>query len=312
MGKRKNSAGKGGALQEGGEVEEENELATSASNSVGVVKAAKHKKPPPLVSALSGGFSGALIGPLDVLRTKMQWDSARGISRNMFATASEIVKANGIKGLWAGSAPTVIRAGLGVGINMTFIENTKALLLNGLLGANVGGLQLSALNAAITGGTSRAMTAFLLCPMTVVKTRMEYSSSSSTIVQPMKYKNTFHALHTIATTEGLRGLFGGLLPSILANAPFSALYYMFYTRLQSSLSLREDCSPTMVNLSSGVVAATGATLLTQPFDVIRTRVQLSGSVSAGSGIPSLIASIKHIVATQGAAGLLIGKMGSVF
>ena len=33
-------------------------------------------------------------------------------------------------------------------------------------------------------------------------------------------------------TEGLRGMYAGLGPTALSQAPFSALYYMFYTRLQ--------------------------------------------------------------------------------
>jgi hypothetical protein len=44
------------------------------------------------------------------------------------------------------------------------------------------------------------------------------------------------AFTSIARKESLAGLFRGLGPTVLTNAPFSALYYMFYKQLQSRLS----------------------------------------------------------------------------
>ena len=45
-----------------------------------------------------------------------------------------------------------------------------------------GSKKLTGLEAFVTGGTSRAVAAAALCPVTVVKTRMEYS------VGPVRYK----------------------------------------------------------------------------------------------------------------------------
>ncbi|PNH03445.1 Solute carrier family 25 member 38 [Tetrabaena socialis] len=53
------------------------------------------KKPPGLASALSGAISGSLISacvqPLDVVRTKMQADAARGLVRGTLATAGVVM-----------------------------------------------------------------------------------------------------------------------------------------------------------------------------------------------------------------------------
>lgn len=69
---------------------------------------------------------------------------------------------------------------------------------------------------------SRAVSAVLLCPVTVVKTRMEYPCSDPNAVI---YRNTFHALSSIWRAEGPQGLFRGLMPTILTNAPFSGALY---------------------------------------------------------------------------------------
>lgn len=74
---------------------------------------------------------------------------------------------------------------------------------------------------------SRTLAAVAACPFTIVKTRMEYSGAGG-----HAYTSTMHALSSIWRTEGLRGMYAGLGPTALSQAPFSALYYMFYTRLQ--------------------------------------------------------------------------------
>lgn len=53
----------------------------------------------------------------------------------------------------------------------------------------------------------------------------------------------------------------------------AALYYMFYSNLKDRLSSQER-PQAVVNFTSGTVAAVAATVLTQPADVVRTRMQV--------------------------------------
>lgn len=48
-------------------------------------------------------------------------------------------------------------------------------------------------------------------------------------------QGTLSALQTIARQEGVAGVFRGVVPTVLTNAPFSALYFMFYSGLQGRL-----------------------------------------------------------------------------
>lgn len=128
-------------------------------------------------------------------------------------------------------------------------------------------LQLNSWEAFLAGGAARTVAAIVTCPITVVKTQMEYAGHG------VKHKGTFDALITIAKKEQLPGLYRGLGPTILSNAPFSALYYMFYTNLRAKLA--QDSTPTATtNFCSGAMASVAATLLTQPADIIRTHMQL--------------------------------------
>ena len=145
-----------------------------------------------------------------------------------------------------------------------------------------------------------------MSPVTLVKTRMEYGGPNH-----IKYNNTAHALATIARSEGPSGLFRGLWPTVLTNAPFSALYYMIYTKLKVVLGSwhsnnNTGWNSTAVNFVSGVCAATAATLLTQPTDVVRTRMQL-GLPGAAKG--DALGTLGHVLHSSGPQALLTGQWG---
>jgi solute carrier family 25 protein 38 len=95
---------------------------------------------------------------------------------------------------------------------------------------------------------------------------------------------------------------------VLTNAPFSALYYMLYTKLKGAIGssqLGSELPSTTVNFVSGVCAATAATLLTQPSDVVRTRMQLGiPGVAKGNAVSTL----GHVLRSSGPNALLAGGL----
>lgn len=156
------------------------------------------------------------------------------------------------------------------------------------------------------------MSAAVMSPVTLVKTRMEYGGPNH-----IAYKNTADALATIARTEGPSGLFRGLMPTVLTNAPFSALYFMIYTQLKAALgtwqgqssssgggSTGSGWNSTAINFVSGVCAATAATLLTQPTDVVRTRMQLG---LPGTARGDALSTLGHVLRSRGPNALLTGR-----
>ncbi len=49
------------------------------------------------------------VQPLDVIKTRMQADAARGVATSAVATLRTVVADSGIRALWQGTQPTVIR-----------------------------------------------------------------------------------------------------------------------------------------------------------------------------------------------------------
>ncbi|KAG1681317.1 hypothetical protein FOA52_007363 [Chlamydomonas sp. UWO 241] len=256
-----------------------------------------------LSGTLSGMAIGALLQPLDVVRTRMQGDAARGLApqRGATGTLMEIVGTGGVGSLWRGTGPSVLRMGLGVGVHMILVEKAAAHLTRP--GENGQPAQLSAGSAALAGGGARALVSTCMCPVTVIKTRMEYTGKDG-----VRYKSTAHAFSTIIRTEGIRGLFRGVVPTVLTNAPFSGLYYMMYTQLKRELAA-DDRPQFAVNFVSGAVAGAGSTLATQPTDVLRTRMQLGrGQAQAAAGAAAGAAPlVGGTASSSGAAGATAGS-----
>lgn len=119
-----------------------------------------------------------------------------------------------------------------------------------------------------------------MMPITVLKVRYESNLYA--------YNSMFSASRDIFRTEGLKGFFAGFGATAVRDAPYAGLYVLFYEqskrRLSSLASKIEETSGAATKLSSstsaginfvsGVAAAGLGTTVTNPFDAIKTRIQL--------------------------------------
>lgn len=276
------------------------------------------RSPKTVVTFLSGATSGCIstlaLQPLDVVKTRMQMSDAYNRSvhlqpalslqpnASVLETFRGIIRQDRISGLWRGVSPSILRNTMGVGAYFMTLNAITARL------SSPDG-SLSHVATLASGASARSLVVVLLCPLSVIKTRME------TVEYSRKYNGIAHAMRTIVRQEGIGGLFSGLFPAILRDAPFSAMYMLIYLRTKETLGrtvgLQENRSSIMrsvstqsptqnpstnstrlqktdaptpvrstkgltmaVNFASGAVGGGLATLLTQPQDVVKTRMQL--------------------------------------
>ncbi|KAM0728316.1 Mitochondrial glycine transporter [Formica fusca] len=216
-----------------------------------------------LAGSFSGTFSTILFQPLDLVKTRLQSRVNTPVEspRNgMLGTVANIVQKENVFGLWKGMTPSITRVIPGVGLYFSSLHWLK----------HVFNLEepLTALQAISLGITARSMSGALLIPITVVKTRFESGV--------YKYNGISEALRLIYKQEGVRGLSSGLVPTLLRDAPYSGLYLMFYTQLKSvaaSTGATGD-SPMPVHFGCGILAGVLASVVTQPPDVVKTKMQL--------------------------------------
>ena len=122
-----------------------------------------------------------------------------------------------------------------------------------------------------------------MMPITVIKVRYESSLFS--------YKSIWGAAASIMKTEGIRGFFSGSGATAIRDAPYAGLYVLFYEQSKRRLSSLQEVAPLpeslalrsngmknstslSINFISGALAAGLATAITNPFDAVKTRLQL--------------------------------------
>ena len=251
-----------------------------------------------IAGSSAGLVSSLTLQPFEVVKTRMQAGRLNaGPTKGMFATAGCVVRDEGVRGLWAGVTASCVRTAAGAGLYFLLLERVSR-ELNQRFPRVEGDKASAAADGArkfAVGATSRALAATLLCPITVVKTRMEYAAMSG-----VTYSGVRNALWQVASKEGARGLFSGLGSTLARDAPFSGLNLLMYTearRAMADLAAARGREVTALDtLIAGAVAGGIATFATHPPDVLRTRAQLGGTVS-----------LAKLIAEEGARALWVGS-----
>jgi solute carrier family 25 protein 38 len=125
-----------------------------------------------------------------------------------------------------------------------------------------------------TGAFARVAAGLVVNPVTVLKVRYESSHYS--------YTSLAGAARDIIRTEGPRGFFAGFGVTAVRDAPYAGLYVLIYEQAKAKLgnltsgsSLATSSGSVPINFVSGVLAAVSATTMTNPFDAIKTRIQIA-------------------------------------
>ncbi|MCJ1394717.1 hypothetical protein MMC18_007597 [Xylographa bjoerkii] len=239
-------------------------------------------------------LSASLLQPADLLKTRVQ----QSPSSTLLATLKEITSGpTPLLHLWRGTLPSVIRTGFGSALYFSTLNalrqrvaRSNILTSTGIVSTTLPNAkhsssslpQLSNLANLTTGAIARASAGFVMMPLTIIKVRYESNLYA--------YKSLWGAGTAIIQSEGIKGFFSGFGATAIRDAPYAGLYVLFYEQLKRRLSaLRtagipphsskpQDGMKTRVsapiNFISGVLAAGFATAITNPFDAIKTRLQL--------------------------------------
>ncbi|KAK3241451.1 hypothetical protein CYMTET_48801 [Cymbomonas tetramitiformis] len=172
---------------------------------------------------------------------------------------------------------------------------------------------------ALAGATAGALAATVVCPLDVVKTRIQVQQN--VVGQVLKYQRTWGSLSVIAREEGMRGLYRGLTPTLVALLPNWAVYFSVYEGLKTVLSKKhhnEDGIVTqrmhspLVHLGSAIGAGAATVVTTNPLWVVKTRLQVQ-CAAKGLGLTVRRApyrgtwhALHRIALDEGIAGLYSG------
>ncbi|RAL01019.1 putative mitochondrial carrier protein [Aspergillus ibericus CBS 121593] len=227
----------------------------------------------------SGLTSSILLQPADLLKTRVQQSQ----SASLLPTIKTILSSpHPIRNLWRGTLPSALRTGFGSALYFTSLNalrtglaqshhnHTPTKITNSCSSALP---KLSNTANLTTGAAARVAAGFVMMPVTVLKVRYESDYYS--------YRSLFSAGKDIIRTEGFRGLFSGFGATAARDAPYAGLYVLFYEQLKrrlaglaSSSADQQPMKSSSINFVSGGLAAGLATAITNPFDAVKTRLQL--------------------------------------
>lgn len=274
-----------------------------------------------LIASLTGGFfTGIIVCPLDVIKTRIQAQPEAPFkvmkdaitarygqpclphqcthfrSATTYEAFRIIVEYEGVRALWKGLTPTLLLTIPGVTLYYSlyekFFSQTKSPFLSGSL--------------------ARTLSTFVISPLDMFKTYVQSKKDS------LRYSSL---LRDIYRKRGLSGFWIGLGPTLMRDVPFSATYWSIYDRLGTYLwpHTRGDGSarPFIGNFLTGATAGTIASVITLPADVIKTRQQMmidadslkAQNLSKGnppSCLPTLRCTVETLYEAEGLRGFFRG------
>lgn len=167
------------------------------------------------------------------------------------------------------------------------------------------------LASLVSGALSRSISATLVTPLELVRTRLQASDVSHSL------SSIVSSLSAQVRSEGPSVLFRGLSTTLWRDVPFSAIYFMGYESLKRIMTggsgLGEGngkggLEEFSVAFISGATSGSVAAVATHPFDLIKTRLQVqtkSSNRHSGKGSRT-ISALRSIVRDEGWQGMFRG------
>lgn len=200
----------------------------------------------------------------------------------------KIASNEGILALYRGMTLTLLMA---VPSNIVYFSGYELLRDNSPL------KQYSVLNPLVCGAFARILAATSVAPLELIRTRLQAVPSvqrntrSSTILK-MVLRNTLKEIRS----KGPLSMFKGLQLTLWRDVPFSAIYWSTYESLSSRLkkttylNVSKDNADDNLNKTifarsfiAGSISGVTAALFTNPFDVGKTRFQVSSEADKPYG-----------------------------
>ncbi|KAG1754012.1 mitochondrial carrier domain-containing protein [Suillus paluster] len=272
-----------------------------------------------LAGAAGGIVAMSATYPLIVLSTRAAVDAkndSKGVAQNFL----QIIKREGIVGLYSGLSPSLLGIAVTNGVYYYFYERSRGIILN----SRQGNKALSVLESMLAGVIAGSATTIISNPIWVVQTSqavgtVEPSPGPSELPRSHaapRRPSVFQTIQTIFAKDGLNGFFRGLGPAlVLVVNP--VLQYTVFEQLKNflikkrTLKMRARSSGSAVAVLSdwhffflGALSKLVATGTTYPYIVIKSRLQ-AGQAHAEQ-YKSSLDGLATILKEEGIQGLYKG------
>ncbi|XP_038068981.1 solute carrier family 25 member 44-like [Patiria miniata] len=216
--------------------------------------------------------------PTILIKTRLQVQTQNALYSGTWDAFKKITKYEGIRGLYKGFFVNTLTA-LSGQVYITTYEVTRRAFgdhVSNTTKSFVGGACASLVDMSIT------------VPIDIVSQHIMMQGSALNLEagrRKVTFKDTRRIIHNIWHKDGPIGFYKGYTASIMTFMPMNALWWPFYHFYAEQLALLLNASlhvsvPALaIQAMSGPLASASATILTNPMDIVRTRLQVTGGDS---------------------------------
>lgn len=218
-----------------------------------------------------------VVAPFDLIKTHMQTQKRK---KGMIDTARKVIKLRGYIGFYDGFVAAATRQMCVTSLRFTLYEIGKDLELMD------NGLMVKIALASIAG----VLGSVIAIPLDVVNIRMQ--TDMKQVDESRRYRCLSDALIRIPREEGWKALYNGGFASVLKAAMGTigqiAVYDQVKCELHHRFNMNDDIK---LHFTSSVISSTIDSIITQPFDVLKTLM-----MNARPGqFPTVIYAVKYMM-----------------
>jgi len=231
-----------------------------------------------VTGSLAAICAGAVTHPIDLIKVRMQLagsldgnlatkSAAEHVARvGLVSTATNVIKNEGILGLYSGISGNMLRQSTLIGARLGFYAEIKKRFMDDAGQVTFAGKVMSGMGAGALG-------AIVGNPADLVMVRMQ-ADGRLPPDQRRNYKHAFDALRRIRMEEGGRALWRGVLPTMNRAMIVTAAQMACYDTSKEWFINNAGFSDNIFTHTCAALVAGGAAgISSNPFDVAKTRLQ---------------------------------------
>ncbi|EIN05788.1 mitochondrial tricarboxylate transporter [Punctularia strigosozonata HHB-11173 SS5] len=193
----------------------------------------KVSAPRSLVAGLGAGMMEAIfaVTPSETIKTKLIDDakSPNPRYRGLIHGTTEIVRQEGIRGIYRGLFPVMMRQGANSAVRFTTYTTLKQMVQ----GQTRAGQQLPSGVTFGIGAIAGLVTVYTTMPLDVIKTRMQALDART------QYRNSFHCGYRIFTEEGILRFWTGTTPRLARLVMSGGIVFTVYEKIIAAIGGRQ-------------------------------------------------------------------------